>query len=345
MSAVTKQDIIRSTLAALARPRRLFPIGLVCLPVVLLEAWLGQDPLGVLIAALFCVFPIAAPLAWRLLVSRSAGGLPRTLLYGVVGALFVGLIGLALPRLIGMEWTLVTDPPSLMAVLVVWWVGGWSLGRDIDLETDLDWAVARHEAVAREAAHARLLAVQRHLDPHFLFNTLNAIAEWCAEDPKVAEEATLRLSNMLRVILEGVKVPTWPLEKELSLVADLVALYRIRDPDKLIFERSVAQAPPAAPVPAMILLNLVENAIKHGPWAGHPGPIRLSGDIEGGRLHLRVRNPGRFAGFRPDGEGLPMLKRRLEVAYGGRGAFEIGPAGDGTEARLVLPLAPRGGDE
>ena len=60
----------------------------------------------------------------------------------------------------------------------------------------------------RDAESARLLALKNHLDPHFLFNTLNAIAEWCRTDGEVAERAVLQLSSMLRVILEGVQQPT-----------------------------------------------------------------------------------------------------------------------------------------
>ena len=65
----------------------------------------------------------------------------------------------------------------------------------------------------READHAQLLALRSHLDPHFLFNTLNAIAEWCREDGEVAEQAILQLSSMLRTMMTGISTTTWPLAK------------------------------------------------------------------------------------------------------------------------------------
>ena len=85
--------------------------------------------------------------------------------------------------------------------LALFLVGGFGLGRDIWFEDRLARAEARAVALAREAERAQLLALRAHLDPHFLFNTLNAIAEWCREDGETAERAVLRLSAMLRTVL------------------------------------------------------------------------------------------------------------------------------------------------
>ena len=129
--------------------------------------------------------------------------------------------------------------------------------------------LVRARALAEEAERAQLLALRAHLDPHFLFNTLNAIAEWCRSDGVQAEEAILKLSAMLRRILEGVKAPTWPLSRELGLVHDLLDLHRIRDPERFDVVWRVPDPIPDVSVPPMLLLPLADNAVKHGPRQGH----------------------------------------------------------------------------
>src|SRR4029077_13534367 len=130
-----------------------------------------------------------------------------------------------------MGQTLLTAPTSVVVFLALFLVGGWGLGRDMWLENELARAGARATLLAREAEGAQLLALRSHLDPHFLFNTLNAIAEWCREDGETAERAVLQLSAMLRTVLEGVKIPTWPLARELELARTLFALHLLRDPE------------------------------------------------------------------------------------------------------------------
>ena len=82
-----------------------------------------------------------------------------------------------------------------------------------DLEQHLLASQARAAALEREAEHAQLLALRSHFDPHFLFNTLNAIAEWCREDGLVAERAILALSSMLHTIMTAIRATRWPLAR------------------------------------------------------------------------------------------------------------------------------------
>jgi LytS/YehU family sensor histidine kinase len=201
----------------------------------------------------------------------------------------------------------------------------------------------RAEALAREAEHAQLLALRAHLDPHFLFNTLNAIAEWCREDGEVAERAVLQLSEILRAVLAGVKAASWPLATELRLVRDLFALHLLRDPNLFTLEWNVPPALAAAVLP-MLLLPLAENAVKHGPAAGHRGVLHVSVRVEGERLRVQIDNAGRYAGPREGSDGLPTALRRLRLAYGDDASLTIGPDGDRTVAVLDLPAAgPRSG--
>ena len=186
--------------------------------------------------------------------------------------------------------TLLTAPTGGRS-LALFLVGGWGLGRDMWLENQLARAEARATLLAREAEGAQLLALRSHLDPHFLFNTLNAIAEWCREDGETAERAVMRLSAMLRTVLAGVRASTWPLAEELALLDTLFELHRFRDPDRVRVTRRLPDPLPDVSVPPMLLLPLAENAVKHGPAAGHAGEIVLTAHATDSSWSCRSRTP------------------------------------------------------
>lgn len=325
--------LIVDTLRAILALRRLIPIALVSTPLVVAQHRYSRDPGAVVIGLAMCLaFALLAPYLWRAASPRGAAGV---LAYGLVGVAVVAALGLGLPSLLGVGDTFLTERESLLVALALFWVGGWGLGRDIELEASLAREQARAASLAREAERAHLLALRSHLDPHFLFNTLNAIAEWCRADGEVAERAILQLSAMLRTILGGVRLPAWPLRRELELCRDLFELHAIRDPGR--FDCAIEGEPGELAVPPLLLLPLVENAIKYGPAAGHRGPVRVRVAHATDHTTLTVDNPGAFAGPRPGGEGLAMVQRRLALAYEGRASLEIGPAAHGTRATLRLP--------
>lgn len=340
------RSLLRSTLRALVQPRRLMPIVLLGAVLVIAQDRFSRDPGAAPLGALMClVFLLVAPVSWRALFPPSLDAPPtfaapfgRLLVYGLTGAGTVLLVGWALPQRLGIGPTFMTSDVSLLVSVALYWVGGYGLGHDIDLETSLRLERARGRRLEAEAERARLLALRSHLDPHFLFNTLNAIAEWCREDGEVAEQATLRLSDMLRTVLEATRQPSWPLRRELELARTLLDLHRIRDPERFTVRIHGMDQPPAIQVPPMILLPLVENAAKHGPNAGHRGPIELRVGTEQGRLRLEVDNPGRFVGEREGGEGLQQVRRRLAHAYGGAASLHVWADGERTRACIEIPL-------
>ena len=336
----------RETVAALLTRRRLFAVIVVCVPLIWVQARLSQDPLAGPQGALMCLaFVLVGPTAWRLLAPSRTRGVDaalRVLAYGLVGAVVVATVGIVVPRSLRMGPTFLTAPDSLFVALALFWVGGWGLARDVEFELDLQAAHARTRALEREAERAQLLALRRHLDPHFLFNTLNAIAEWCREDGEVAERAVLDLSSMLRTILAGVQLDHWSLSREIELVEALFELHRVRDPVRLRFSVHVAPGLLGErEVPPMLLLPLAENAVKHGPASGHQGEVELRAVAEEGDLVLRLSNPGPYAGPRDGGEGLPMVRRRLELAYDGAAGFEVRDVGGSTQAEVRIPLKLR----
>jgi hypothetical protein len=341
-AAPTPARVFATTIEALVSPRRLIPITVVVLPLLFLQVNYSDDPLALPLAMLMCcAFLLVAPTLWRLMFplrQRTSGRASlRVTLYGLSGIVLIVGIGRGIPELIGMGRTFLTTQPSLLSAVALYWVGGWGLARDIDLEANLRESQARAAALAREAEHAQLLALRSHLDPHFLFNTLNAIAEWCRQDGAVAERAILRLSSMLRTVMTGITSTSWPLSREIELIDSLFDLYLIRDPNLFVYKRDIPADLPELDVPPMILLPIAENAMKHGPSAGHRGELVLRVREEHGALTFDLSNPGAYKGRREGGSGLPILEKRLALMYGDRATFQIRGVGDRTSVSVHLP--------
>ncbi len=343
-------SLLRSTLRALLVPRRLVPILVIAIPLVVAQHRYSAERWAAPLGAIMCLaFLLLGPVAWRalfppdVLSGRPTFGAPfgRLVVYAMLGAGTVALLGDLLPQWFGLGETLMTSDTSLFVSMALFWVGGYGLGRDIDLELGLADARARADAYAHEAERARLLALRAHLDPHFLFNTLNAIAEWCREDGEVAERATLRLSDMLRTILDASRRSAWPLADEIALCRHLFELHLVRDAEAFALAWRVGADVPAVQVPPMILLPLCENAVKHGPAAGHRGTIELGIDADDDGIALWVENPGAYAGPRVGGEGVELVRSRLAHAYVGRATLSVTGKGDRTRAVIRLPAVAR----
>ena len=351
--------MIAGTLRALAQPRRALPIVIVIFPLLLLQWRYSRTPLAVFIGALLCLaFLVIAPATWRYLfppvVSGAGLGGPDALfrlgVYGLLGAGVVSGVGGSLPHLLGMPPTLLTTRASLVVCIALFWAGGWGLGRDIDFEKRLDIERERARAAIESAERAHLLAVAHHLDPHFLFNTLNAIAEWCRDDGVVAEAAILRLSALLRTIMDGIsssdpQEPTWSLAREVALVRGLWELHRLRDAGAFTMTIELPETLASLSVPSLLLLGLAENAVKHGPSAGHRGALSLRvGDGAEG-VSVVIENPGPYGGPRPGGRGVELTLQRARLHFGAAASLSLlsVDADEGrtiTRARLLVPVAP-----
>ncbi len=338
IAAVPQSSIVRATWKALLQPRRLIPSLVVCVTLLIAQSRWSIDTRGVWVGALMCLsFIVVAPVSYRVLFPDGlefSHGAVRLLLYALVGAGTILSVGAGVPKIVGLGYTFLTERTSLLVITALFLVGGWGLGRDIGFEQ-------RVKRLTAEAERMQLLALKSHLDPHFLFNTLNAIAEWCRIDGEVAEAAVLRLSAMLRAVLDGVKAPLWPLEKELELVTMLFELHLLRDKALFTLTRDVPSPLPSVRVPPMCLVSLAENAVKHGPSAGHRGELSLGVREDAGQLVVTLENPGPFRGPREGSEGLPSLRRQLELTWGKDASLEVAAQGpERTRATLRLPLQP-----
>lgn len=195
-------------------------------------------------------------------------------------------------------------------------------------------------------AEARLQALALQLKPHFLFNTLNAIAELIHEAPDAAERMVGRLADLLRQTLETDGAAEVPLATELELVDRYLDIEAVRFQDRLQIRWEVAGDTRSAGVPAMILLPLVENAVRHGVSA-RPGPgvvgIRARRDAD--TLHLEVWDDGpgldgTARGAVPAGRGIGLAntRARLTQLYGTSHRVELlDRVPGGLVVRVSLP--------
>jgi sensor histidine kinase YesM len=177
---------------------------------------------------------------------------------------------------------------------------------------------------------ARLDALKMQLQPHFLFNTLNAITVLVRQQKgKDAEQMLGHLSDLLRGVLQDVDAQEISLRRELEYLQLYLAIEQVRFPDRLRVEVSADPAAQEASVPQLILQPIVENAIRHGIGrSSSAGRILISASKINGTVELRVQDDG--PGLSPGGSteeegiGLANTRARLQQLYGQDARLEIG---------------------
>lgn len=195
----------------------------------------------------------------------------------------------------------------------------------------------RLEALVKEL---ELKTIKSHINPHFIFNSLNSIRALVEENPERAREAVTELSNILRSSMQADKSETVTLEKELKIVKDYLALENMRFEDRLKVEYNIEDDTLDQQVPPMMLQTLVENAIKHGISKEiHGGTVRINADFKDNYLELKVQNTGQLNGkTNADGFGLSSTTNRLNLLYGDKARFDIKQVNSSmVEAKLLLP--------
>ena len=197
-----------------------------------------------------------------------------------------------------------------------------------------------------QLAEARLDALRMQLDPHFLFNTLNAISSLVERDPRGVRRMIARLSDLLRHTIEGPNEQEIPLRQELDLLRRYLEIMEVRFQGRLEITTDVDGRAMEGLVPNLILQPLVENAIKHGvSKVEGMGRISLCGRVEDGQLVLRVENNGPFVEQREGtGVGVRNTRARLAHLYGSEQSFELrGASGvvPVTVAEIRLPYHTR----
>ena len=196
------------------------------------------------------------------------------------------------------------------------------------------------EALVKEL---ELKTIKSHINPHFIFNSLNSIRALIDENPGRARTAITELSNILRSSMQTEKQETVSFEKELNIVKDYLALEHIRFEDRLKVEYDIDSDTLNQPIPPMMLQTLVENAIKHGISKQlNGGVVKIISDFKDNYHELVIRNTGHLNGsFNGDGFGLISTKNRLQLLFGQKANFDIRELkGDTVEATVLIPIDP-----
>ncbi len=190
------------------------------------------------------------------------------------------------------------------------------------------------------AREAEMRALKARLDPHFLFNSLNAIAALAGSDGAAARRMAILLSEFLRRSLALEARPEVPLAEELAHAAAYLAVERVRFGERLELAEDVDEAGRRCLVPSLLLQPLVENAVRHGiAQLLEGGMVRIEGRVEGGRLRLAVENP-----CDPDhpagsggGVGLANVEARLAARFGARGRLAVQPGRERFRVEIEMP--------
>ena len=187
-------------------------------------------------------------------------------------------------------------------------------------------AELRESELARALQLAELRLLKSQLNPHFLFNALNAVRSLIAHDPVRAQDAVTRLANTLRYTLSSARDELVSLAQELEIVQDYLDLESLRLEDRLRIDCEVSAEARGVQIPVMLLQTVVENAIKHG-IAELPagGVLRIHGELRDDALVLEVENPRPPAPRHETGEGIGLRNaaERLRLLFGERARLDI----------------------
>jgi signal transduction histidine kinase len=282
------------------------------------------------------ILPIPAEALGRRLVAH----VPLSLLFTLALALGVGVVaatfgtGGRLPAGLG--------GPAWAGWALYWVLAGGGL--TLDYHQQLLLRAARNDELEGLLAQSRIETLRTQLNPHFLFNALNAISAHVEGAPRTARWMLEQLGDLLRLSLDHADEQEIPLQQELAFVDRYLKLQKIRFDNRL--DVIVDVEPPAlsAFVPTFILQPLLENSIRHGiARRSTAGLIEIQAWQENGALHLSVRDdgPGLPSNWDPErglGVGLRNTRERLRRLYGNDQHFEIaGIEGSGVRVDMTLP--------
>lgn len=241
---------------------------------------------------------------WSPEVVGLASVLWMLVLYTVLLLISVGLIRV----LTGIN--LLGNRSALMIIVLT----GLAVSGFIATKETVTAHVETERKLVQAEARASFLSLQAQIQPHTLFNALNTIAALIPEDPRRAEEATERLSALLRRILGALEQPVWSLREEFTLLEHLLRLETLRFGERLTYQLLLEPAMAERQIQPLLLLPLVENSLKHG-FRPKVDACHLLVRGEGGGILIQDDGVGRADGC-PEGVGLRTVRERLEASGG-----------------------------
>lgn len=197
----------------------------------------------------------------------------------------------------------------------------------------------RNESIKAQA-RAELDALQARIQPHFLFNSLNSVAELTNEDPKAAEQALLNLSNLFRASLNAGNESN--LQSELELIESYLSLESWRLGNRLRVTRDIPDALPDIPLPSLTLQPLIENAVRHGIEPNSVfGNIHIEVKISKKHFRLIITNPIPInPSNKRNGNGIAInnIRQRLALIYNKSAQLTTRQQNGVYHVELVIPL-------
>ena len=255
---------------------------------------------------------VAALQSWNTWAEYTFGWLPKTLFLGVLAGVSFAMIGTAISRV--------------------------RLGEVARRGAQLA-AENERERQARQAVQAELKLLQAQVEPHFLFNTLANVRQLMQSGSPQAVPMLDHLIHYLRTAVPDIRAESTTLGREAELASAYLEIMRMRMGGELAFSIDVAADLATQPFPPLMLMTLVENAVKHGAVPVGRGDVRIVARREGDRIDVSVIDDGRgLGGTLGQGIGLTNVRERLKALYGdaARLVLESGASG-GTVARLEIP--------
>lgn len=242
-----------------------------------------------------------------------------------------------------------------------WWMEvRHSALRNFDWEMMTYWAIAglshavlyyresrdrelRAAQLETRLVEAQMATLQQQLQPHFLFNTLNAVSSLMHRDVEAADRILMRLADLLRMTLDHIGRPEITLDRELEFVSKYLEIEQARFADRLIVRFDIDPEALDALVPSLLLQPLVENAVKHGvARKSGPGHIDINARRDHQKLRLEIRDDG--AGLSESamaalqkGIGVSTTRRRLQHQFGADFRFEFHRQDPGVAVVVALP--------
>ncbi len=230
-------------------------------------------------------------------------------------------------------YNLLSDTPTIFV-----WTSFYYLWHYIEINTTAEIDKIRLESTVKDL---ELRTIKSHINPHFIFNALNSIRALVDENPERARTAITELSNILRSSMQVEKIETAPMERELNIVKDYLALEHIRFEDRLKVEYDINENTLDQQVPPMMLQTLVENAIKHGISKHKEGGlVKITSNFSDTHHQLTIENTGHLNGdYNTEGFGIASTQNRLKLLYGKQATFELKDLGNNlVQAKVSIPI-------
>jgi sensor histidine kinase YesM len=285
---------------------------------------------------------------WKLLRQVFTSGIGATLLLAVIKVWFQDVpldkVLADLPRFLGILFGV-----GLLVLLPQLAVGMLRY-RQYEMLTEQLQREAESERLARELSESQLRLLRAQIEPHFLFNTLGAVQQLAQHGAPRAAELTANLIDFLRSSMQDMRSEQVTLAAEFGLLESYLKVMQVRLGERLRFSLQLPRALEQVQLPSMILLTLVENAIKHGiEPALRGGEVTVSAQALDGAVRIRVQDGGVGMSTIPDpdgggGTGLDNVRHRLRLAYGdshpGIAGLALQDGDPGLIADVTIPCLP-----